>query len=86
MNKIKETLADIVSDQRKILKLYGLGALLFFIGVGFIQWADKLMPPSLQQESMALLGTVIGGSGFLLAMFSQLLLIVYRFKKMGRKE
>ncbi|WP_101760578.1 hypothetical protein [Oceanicoccus sp. KOV_DT_Chl] len=83
---MKEKLTDIIADQRKILKLYGLGALLFFIGIGFIQWADKLIPPSLQQESFMLLGILIAGSGFSIAMFSQILLILHRFRKMGRKN
>jgi len=79
-NAIKE----LIEDQRKILKLFALGALLFFIGIGIIQWADKLMPPSMEQEIYALLGTFVGGLGFCTAIVAQIFLIIYRFQKMGK--
>lgn len=81
-----DKLKELIDDQRKTLRLYALGALLFFIGLGLIQWADQLMEPSLQQESYALLGTFIGGLGFFTAMLAQILLIIYRFKHMGRRD
>jgi hypothetical protein len=77
---------QLLDDQRKILKLYALGALLFFIGLGTIQWADKLMQPSLEQEGYALLGTFIGGLGFFTAMLAQVFLIIYRLRKMGKRD
>lgn len=77
-------LKELLQDTRKILRLYGLGALLFFIGLGTIQGADRLFEPSLQQESYALLGLLVGGTGFLIAMFAQILLIVQRFNNLGR--
>lgn len=77
---------SLLEDQRKILKLFALGALLFFIGLGFIQWADRLIAPSLQQEAYMLLGILISGSGFTLSMLGQCLLIVYRFRKMGKRN
>ncbi|MCR8923956.1 hypothetical protein NO559_14325 [Dasania sp. GY-MA-18] len=75
----------LLNDTRKILKLYGLGAILFFIGVGFMQWADGLLPPSLQQELVMLLGLSLAVVGFSTAMLGQCLLIVQRFKNMGKK-
>ncbi|MEE8059096.1 MAG: hypothetical protein V3T17_14855 [Pseudomonadales bacterium] len=80
-----EKIKKLIDDQRKILRLYALGALFFFIGVGFIQSADKLMEPSLQQESYALLGMFIGGLGFFTAMLAQIFLIIFRFRKMGKR-
>ena len=82
LDKIKA----LLDDQRKTLRLYALGALLFFIGVGFIQGADKLMQPSLQQEVYALLGVAVAGLGFVTAMIAQLLLIASRFRNMGNRE
>jgi uncharacterized membrane protein YcjF (UPF0283 family) len=76
----------ILESQREILRLYALGALLFFVGLGLIQWADKLIEPSLEQETYALLGTAVGGLGFLTAMFAQVLLIVSRFQNLGRRK
>lgn len=81
---MREQLKALLDDTRKILRLYGMGAILFFIGVGTIQGADKLLPPSLQQEVYVLVGMVIGGSGFAVAMFAQILLIVQRFRQMGK--
>lgn len=80
-----EILKSLLEDQRKILKLYALGALLFFVGIGFIQSADKFMEPSVQQEGYVLLGVIVCGAGFFMSMFSQCLLIAYRFSLMGKK-
>ena len=80
-----EPLKAFIDDPRKVLKLFALGALLFFIGVGFIQWADKLIEPSLKQEVHALLGMIIAGCGFFIAMTAQLCLIAQRFRNMGNK-
>ena len=83
---MRELIRELIDDQRKTLRMYALGALLFFIGVGLIQGADKLIQPSLQQESYALLGIVVGGGGFFIAMTAQVFLIIHRFKKMGKKN
>ncbi|WP_339671353.1 hypothetical protein [Dasania marina] len=75
--------STLLNDTRKILKLYGLGALGFFMGVGFIQWGNSMLPPSLRQEVVVLLGLGLAGLGFCTAIFGQCLLIVQRFKNMG---
>lgn len=77
-------LKQLIDDQRKILKLFALGALLFFIGLSIIQGADRIMDPSLEQETYALLGTIIGGLGFTTSITAQIFLVIYRFRKMGR--
>ena len=79
-------LKALIDDTRKILKLYGLGAVLFFLGVGFIQWAHKMVAPSLQQELIVLAALGLGGIGFCIAMFAQCLLIIHRFKNMGKPD
>ena len=83
---MRETLKQLIENQRKTLRLYALGALLFFIGIGFIQSADKLMEPSLEQEAYTLLGLLIGGSGFVIALTAQVFLIIHRFQKMGKRD
>lgn len=80
-----ERLKIFIDDPRQVFKLFALGALLFFIGVGFIQWADKLLEPSLKQEVHALLGICIAGCGFFIAMAAQICLIVQRFRNMDKK-
>lgn len=83
---MREKVLALVDDQRKTLRFYALGALLFFIGLGFIQWADKLIEPSIQQESYALLGTIVGACGFFIAMVAQVLMIINRFRRMGKRQ
>ena len=82
LNAIKE----LLDDQRKTLKFYALGALLFFIGLGVIQWADKVLSPSIEQEAYALIGIIIGALGFTIAMLAQVLLIISRLQKMGQRN
>ena len=81
-----EKLNELIADQRKTLRLYALGALLFFIGLGIIQWAHHLMEPSLEQEVQALTGLIITGTGFSIAIIAQIFLIIDRFKNMGNRD
>ncbi len=53
------------------------------MGVGFIQWGNSMLPPSLRQEVVVLLGLGLAGLGFCTAILGQCLLIVQRFKNMG---
>jgi hypothetical protein len=86
LEKLTSGFAKLLADQRKILRLFALGALIFFIGIGFIQWADKMLEPSLQQEGYMLLAMISCAVGFSISMLAQCLLIIYRFKKMGKKD
>ena len=79
----RQRLLSWIDNQQNILKLFAAGAVLFFIGVALIVYADRAMPPSLKQEIMALLGLGIGGLGFTTAMTGQVLLILSRFKNLG---
>lgn len=76
----------LLADQRRIYRSYVIGALLFFVGIGLIQWADKMIAPSLEQEAHMLLGVFVCGAGFVTAMLSQILLIIYRMKNMGNNK
>jgi|GEM_PF-5827860 len=76
----------LIDDQRKTLKLFALGGLLFFLGLGFIQWASHTIEPSLQQESVVLAGAMLAGCGFLISMTAQVFLIIHRFQKMGKRR
>ena len=80
-----ESFKNLVDDQRLALKIYAVGAVLFFVGLGFIIFADKSIPPSIQQEAIAFVGTAVGGIGFITAMSAQVLLIIGRFKNMGQR-
>ncbi|MFT5579769.1 MAG: tellurite resistance protein TehA-like permease [Paraglaciecola psychrophila] len=74
----------LINDQKKTYKLFALGALLFFIGIGIIQWAYKVLPPSLEQEAYVLLGIGVAGLGFCTSILAQLALIVFRLRKPRR--
>lgn len=76
-------LNELLNDTRKILKIFGLGAVLFFVGVAFIQWANTMVPVSLEQEVIVLIGVTISGAGFITSITAQCLLIAQRFKNMG---
>jgi hypothetical protein len=78
--KLLALLQELLDDQRQILKIFALGAVLFFVGLSFIIYADKTVTPSVQQEAIALLGTLIAGSGFITAMSAQILLIISRLR------
>lgn len=80
---MRAQLKALIADPRKTLKVYALGALLFFIGVGLVQWADKLIEPSVEQEGYMLLGIIVIGCGFSIAIFAQIIMIIHRFNKLG---
>lgn len=79
-------LRQLLADTRKILKLYGCGALLFFVGLGMIVGSDRVFEPSLRQEVYVLVGLLVGGSGFVIAIAAQLLLIWQRFSNLGNSQ
>jgi hypothetical protein len=61
-----------------LFKRFRLGVSLFFCGLVAIYGASQLMAPSLQQELVVLLGLVVGGVGFIIAMSAQLRMTVSR--------
>ena len=57
---------------------FKLGAMLFFFGLVVIYISVNAVPPSARQEAVLLLGLVIGGLGFLIAMMAQLRMLISR--------
>lgn len=86
MVRIKQVIKNLLSDSRKLLKIYATGAVCFFIGLGLIFGIAKAMPASLEQELIVLAGLVIGGTGFSLSMLAQCGLVVFRIRHMGEKK
>ena len=80
----KQSLKQLIDDPKKTLRLFGLGALLFVVGMGIIQWGNQLMEPSIEQEVTVLCGLIVGGAGFVTAITAQILLIFSRFQNMGK--
>jgi hypothetical protein len=60
-------------------KQFRLGLSLFFCGLVAIYGAGQLLTPSLQQELVVLVGLMIGGAGFVIALLGQIRMMVSRF-------
>ncbi|EAW30695.1 hypothetical protein GP2143_02189 [marine gamma proteobacterium HTCC2143] len=86
MPGVMARIQELIDDQRKTLKLFALGALLFFIGLGGIQWSGYNVEPSLQQEYYVLAGGILASCGFLVSITAQILLIVHRFQRLGKPK
>jgi hypothetical protein len=67
------------------IKLFALGAVLFFCGMGTFIWVDQNLEPSLQQELVALLGLATGMIGFGSAILAQVNMVIGRLKKPSNK-
>lgn len=74
---------ELLEKPKTIMRVFGLGALVFFVGVGVLQSANRLINASIFQELTALIGLIILVIGFAIAMSAQVLLILHRFKHMG---
>lgn len=68
-------------NQKKNLQLLIIGAGMFFFGAAVIVLADRTMASSIEQEVIALLGTLLAGAGILVALFGYLGLSVLRLLK-----
>lgn len=59
-------------------KQFRLGVSVFFIGMVAVYGAHQLLGPSLQQELVTLIGLLLIGSGFLIAMLAQVRMVISR--------
>lgn len=59
-------------------KQFRWGVSLFFCGMVILYGASQLLTPSLQQELVVLLGLVVGGLGFVVAMLAQIRMTISR--------
>ncbi len=62
----------------QLFKRFRLGAMLFFLGLVIIYSAYQLLQPSITQEILTLLGLCCIGGGFLLAMLTQIRMLIGR--------
>jgi hypothetical protein len=62
-----------------MFKQFRLGAIAFGLGLGLVITAHTSMAPSLGQELLVLAGLVGGGLGFIIAMMTQLRMMIGRF-------
>lgn len=66
------------SPTYEIFQRFKLGAMLFFLGLVIIYGGYQLLEESLAQEIVVLLGVLLIGSGFLIAMLAQIRLLIGR--------
>ena len=74
-------LHELMLDDKRRLIQFSISAVVFFICYAMIHWADKNLPPSLDQEIAALIFITVGLSAFFCAILLQLLYILSRLFK-----
>ncbi|MFT6389565.1 MAG: hypothetical protein ACJAUP_002958 [Cellvibrionaceae bacterium] len=62
----------------KIFPQFKLGAVIFFMGLVIMYGANQLLVPSLAQEIVTLVGLLLIGGGFILALMTQIRMLVGR--------
>ena len=80
-NRVLAWLTRRGENQKHNLQLLIIGAGIFFFGAGVIIWADRAMPSSVEQEVIALVGTVLSIAGVLTALLGYLGLSLFRLIK-----
>ncbi|MEH6825484.1 MAG: hypothetical protein V7629_16415 [Motiliproteus sp.] len=78
MQRLKALLLRQTDDPRRNLNWVLGGAVLFFIGLGLIFYAEKQLPSSVQQELTAIVGLVCLSSGGILAASGYISLSILR--------
>ncbi|MCF7981596.1 MAG: hypothetical protein K9K86_06395 [Pseudomonadales bacterium] len=68
-------------NQKQNFLLLIIGAGTFFFGAGIIIWADNSIAPSVEQEIIALAGTLLSLTGVLTALLGYLGLSLFRLIK-----
>lgn len=77
---IKAALKEHYSAPLEVtFKRFRLGASCFFTGGMFIWISVRAIEPSAAQEALLLLGMLLAGAGFLMAMLAQMRHIISRF-------
>lgn len=67
-----------VTAPEKVFPRFKLGAMIFFLGLVVIYSGHQLFTPSLAQEVVTLIGLCLIGLGFLIAMMSQVRMLIGR--------
>ncbi|MEO0443397.1 MAG: hypothetical protein AAFZ92_06600 [Pseudomonadota bacterium] len=70
------------SPPEKVFPQFKLGALIFFLGLVLIYGAYQLLLPSLAQEVITLMGLLLIGTGFFIAMMAQVRMLIGRLLRL----
>ena len=73
-------------NQQQNVWIFTCGAVVFFIGMGLILFADNSLSPSLAQELIGLLGLLLSIVGGCTAAFGYISLSVLRFFRLATNE
>jgi len=73
-------------NQQQNIWIFTCGAVLFFIGMGLILFADHSLAPSLAQELIALFGLLLSIVGGSTAAFGYISLSVLRFFRLATND
>ncbi|QQD23229.1 hypothetical protein GJQ55_01515 [Venatoribacter cucullus] len=84
--RLRQWLLQRAEKERENLRLFVLGAAIFFAGMGLIVLAQKWFLPSLQQELVSLLGLVLAVGGGVCAALGYIALSVLRILTVGRRD
>lgn len=81
LKRVLNYLHELMLDDKRRLIQFSISAVIFFICYAMIHWADKNLPPSLDQEIAALIFITVGLSAFFWAILLQVLYILARLLK-----
>ncbi|WP_430461279.1 hypothetical protein ACQUQU_00415 [Thalassolituus sp. LLYu03] len=71
---------------RENLRLFSLGALAFFVGLGMVVLSNRLLLPSLSQEIISLVGLILAVAGGISAALGYLALSILRLLRLLEKN
>lgn len=74
------------APQATVFYQFRLGLGLFLCGLVAVVMANQLLLPSLKQEVLVLLGLIVGGIGFIMAMLAQTRMMIGRLLHFWRRK
>lgn len=75
---VQALITHYTAPWEQTFKQFRLGVITFGLGLALIFIAHNQLPPSLKQELIVLLGLIIVGLGFFIAMLAQVRLLISR--------
>jgi len=74
-----------IDPQAHFFKYFSIGAITFLLGLGSVLYVNLLLPPSPQQELLALIGLTLSIPGGLLAFYCYIRLLLSRLQHFMEK-
>ncbi|MDK2779129.1 MAG: hypothetical protein KYX62_15860 [Pseudomonadota bacterium] len=83
---IRRWLLERANKDRENLRLFVIGAFVFFTGLAVVVLADRMMLPSLKQEILVLCGLFVTGVGGILAAMGYIALGILRIIRLTSRD